>query len=467
MQRRLFVSRSGWLVGALFILGTLLPASTALADVTNPSNNPVLANPGIYVVFWGSGWNDSTPDAHGVTPFEYQHYLGNFLNSIGGSPWLNTVTQYGVANPPGQLLGSWVDTTNSVPYSTNPLERHPNQDDIGKEAQAAVQYFGASLPATGGTVRLPYVVLVALPPGLDDDTMQTQAGCARHDAYQFTSGGTTYLLPYIALSWQLDAVPPVGSTQLVGCGYQAVNKTNDVYGHGALDSVSMAAGHEYAEALTDPFYNHGLKAWTDYSQKDTPEIGDLCGSNGLNNIRYGSLQYFAVQPLWSNQNHGGCVIGGSPSLELQESSLGMGTVGVGSTAVSAPVGIYNKGYTNLHIGRMSMAGPNAGEFQITNDTCSNTTLPPAMVDPTTPWECSFSVTFKPTALGTRSATLSINSDDSVSLISTLSLVGTGSLLPLPFPNIPLNPPASGCATCTGGSASGQGGVVNPRVHAHE
>ena len=65
---------------------------------------------------------------------------------------------------------------------------------------------------------------------------------------------------------------------------------------GCLDGVSILAGHEFAESLTDPFLN----AWTDPSGD---ENGDKCpqwaSSGCLRNVVF-STGTFAVQPQWSN-----------------------------------------------------------------------------------------------------------------------------------------------------------------------
>jgi hypothetical protein len=84
------------------------------------------------------------------------------------------------------------------------------------------------------------------------------------------------------------------------CGRNFIN-SNDSFGHGYFDGFSVVGGHEYAEAITDPFPNSG---WVDSSGA---ENGDKCawaGSSG--DVGLGSYS-FAVQPLWSNLA-GGCVL---------------------------------------------------------------------------------------------------------------------------------------------------------------
>ena len=76
---------------------------------------------------------------------------------------------------------------------------------------------------------------------------------------------------------------------------------------GALDGVSMVAGHEYAETVTDPFLN----AWKD---QQGAENADKCawissGQGAAKNLVLGGTSY-AVQGLWSNawnSGAGGCV----------------------------------------------------------------------------------------------------------------------------------------------------------------
>src|ERR1700730_811792 len=106
------------LVTVILLAGSVAPAATKaqiasssqhvsrVPGVVSPNTTtaplvyrggPVQNTPMVYLVFWG--W---TSDPSGEKP-----YLINFLSSIGGSPWLNTVIQYGGGNPPNLLQASW------------------------------------------------------------------------------------------------------------------------------------------------------------------------------------------------------------------------------------------------------------------------------------------------------------------------------------------------------------------------
>ena len=77
--------------------------------------------------------------------------------------------------------------------------------------------------------------------------------------------------PYINLPYMPDVAK--------GCATNGVNKGFDSFGHGIFDGVSKVAGHEWAEALTDPHMDGwygalGLKA----------ETGDKCNDPPFGNI---------------------------------------------------------------------------------------------------------------------------------------------------------------------------------------
>ena len=66
---------------------------------------------------------------------------------------------------------------------------------------------------------------------------------------------------------------------------------------GLLDGVTIIAGHEYAETVTDPFVDQtGYYAWFD---KDGAENGDKCAWKAQYNAHF-STGTFAVQSTWSN-----------------------------------------------------------------------------------------------------------------------------------------------------------------------
>ena len=225
---------------------------------------PVQTSPAIYVVFWGFGtYGDPSGEAARLTAF---------LNAVGASSWLNTVTQYyqsgptHIANPASQLDGTWYDNTNSVPL-------HPTDAQIRAEA--------IRLAANVNVYSANAAYIVATPNGHNIKGFPRNF-CAYHgDA---NASGST--IPYTNLPYMTN-----------GGRYCGANSVNGGAA-GKLDGVTIVGGHELAETQTDP----ASGGWWD-SQGN--EIGDKCAWRALRNTSFGSFGTFPTQPLWSNAS-GGC-----------------------------------------------------------------------------------------------------------------------------------------------------------------
>ncbi|HEX8919307.1 MAG TPA: hypothetical protein VF898_12445, partial [Chloroflexota bacterium] len=279
------------------------------AQQTSATNNLIYhgglveTTPAVYLVYWGPTWQSGFSFSHGgytYTNKTVETYVNSFFGNVGGSSWAGVQTQYCqnadplitsctgqpyaqyVTNPTSQLKGVWVDPS-SVPSDivTTGLVENQTNDPLEAEAIKAAQHFGYDVNAT-------YFILTQ--PG----TQATAYGsvyCAYHSETAHTTGhGVRYaFVPY---------VPDQGA----GCGMDAVNP-DDAFGHGYLDGYSIVAGHEYAEAVTDPDNQMGTQdGWNDAT---TSENGDKCAWTSLQNIALGKKGYFAVQPLWSNEANGG------------------------------------------------------------------------------------------------------------------------------------------------------------------
>lgn len=264
----------------------------------------VETDPAVYLVFWGPAWRDGFSFSAGgqtYTNLTAQNYLHDFFANVGGSAWNGVQTQYcqgaalGAVNcngAPGAqfvqnqrqvLKGVWVDPSPVPnPIVTSALVANSVNDPVATEAVAAAAHFGYDVNAT-------YMIFTE--PG-HQATAYGSVYCAYHSetAHALGARGVRYaFMPY---------VPEQGA----GCGVNSVNATDDAYGHGYFDGYSIVAGHEYAEAVTDPDnYNGTQDGWNDAT---TSENGDKCAWNGLQNITLRN-QYFAVQPLWSNAAAGG------------------------------------------------------------------------------------------------------------------------------------------------------------------
>ena len=299
-------------------------------------NGVVTGSPKVYVVFWGSQWGTQSTNGNGdVTlsgdPDAIAQDLQAFFKGLGtgNELWSGVMTQYcqGVASgtqtcpssavhagyPTGGALGGvWVDESSPVPASAT-------SSQLGQEALAAASHFGFG--STSAALHSQFVIVS--PTGTHPDDFNAGGGfCAWHSSAYSGSTGIAYTnLPYI----------PNAS----GCGANFVNSG----AAGVDDGVTITAGHEYAETITDQFPNNG---WLD---SQGGENGDKCawissGQGAAQDITLATGS-FAVQSTWANDFNagaGGCeishpIVGGIPANTVTVTSPGAqsGTVG---TAIS-------------------------------------------------------------------------------------------------------------------------------------
>ncbi|MHB8587000.1 MAG: fibronectin type III domain-containing protein [Thermoplasmatota archaeon] len=222
--------------------------------------------PKVYIVFWG--WHGSDPSGEAA-------YLKKFFNGVGGSGWGNILDQYYdyvrgyITDAPSELKGTWYDDNSTPPSGASWAQ-------LANEALAAETHFGYDKDAD---------YFVATPSGHSASGFGTQY-CAWHDE---TTDSQARNVAFTNFPYITDA----GAS----CGQNFVNSG----AAGTLDGVSIVAGHEYAEAATDPY----LSAWFDVNGY---EIGDKCAwvtpgsSGGAGNVAL-STGTFAVQTLWSNYDN--------------------------------------------------------------------------------------------------------------------------------------------------------------------
>jgi len=227
----------------------------------------VIIAPKYYFTFWGyKKFGD---------PDRVQPLLEEYAKVMGGSAHNNIETQYYqgssasktyIQNPRNQYGGSWSDESN--------VPNKPSDQQIAAEALKAVAHFGYD----------PNGVYLIATGHKHSEVGFPAHWCAYHSdaVYQKQTVAYAYL-PYI---------PDAGSS----CGANNVKPPKDE--SGADEGVTIMAGHEFGEVITDPSPS---TAW------DGPqgEIGDQCYWHGIANEKFGSKSY-TEQPMASNADNG-CV----------------------------------------------------------------------------------------------------------------------------------------------------------------
>jgi ASPM-SPD-2-Hydin domain-containing protein len=100
---------------------------------------------------------------------------------------------------------------------------------------------------------------------------------------------------------------------------------------------------------------------------------------------------------------------------ISPASHNFGNVAIGTTSAALSVKLWNNLLSALPIGSVTFTGANPGDFGQTNN-CGGSVAAKS--------SCTISVTFTPSAAGTRTATLNVN-DSANNSPQTATLTGTG------------------------------------------
>ena len=107
----------------------------------------------------------------------------------------------------------------------------------------------------------------------------------------------------------------------------------------------------------------------------------------------------------------------SPRISVSPASLSFGPVNVAASSTQT-LTVTNSGSADLSIQRMPISGADNIDFITQNDQCTGTTVPPAQ-------NCTVQVVFSPHTSGSKTATLSISSNDSSTPTQSVPLSGSG------------------------------------------
>ena len=215
-----------------------------------------------------------------------------------------------------------------------------------------------------------------------------------------TVPGTTRTIPRIQLNVAIGPVPAAMTSPANGSKLT-----------GSLTEFSWTAGIGVSQYMlyigttsgAHDILNYNVGSATSVVVLNMPTNGEklyvtlysLAGSTWLHNSYY----YFAS----------------GPAVTLSPPSLNFGDQAINTVSTAKQVTLKNTGNSSLTITGKAIIGANAGDYPLTT-TCGSSLAANA--------SCTFSVTFKPTASGTRSAALSIT-DNASGSPQAVGLTGTG------------------------------------------
>ena len=257
--------------------------------------------PAVYLVFWGSQWSKTDPYA----TYERKFFAGLYGR---GDDWTGSQNQYceGVAT-------ASVDCPRTGPHVGLPLRRQvlkgvwfddasmalPTDagvhigtdgagDTVAQEALRAAQHFG-----NANAARNRNAIYVINEPSHFNSVEFGALYCAYHSALNSTIGDVAYAtIPYLT---DIENPDHAG----ISCGQNMVNSG----AAGTYDGVSIVAGHEYLEAVTDPWPSAG---WIDAQGEETADkcVWKASGPGSMSNLHL-ATGTFAVQGMWSNLANNG------------------------------------------------------------------------------------------------------------------------------------------------------------------
>jgi serine protease len=283
--------------------GALTPSPALVYGGGTNGIGVTTGQPEVYVVFWGSQWGSATTSGLYTVPSvnsDFSLRLEQMYSGFGtnGELWSGVMTQYceGVAagttlcpgtaphvaypSANGVLAGVWIDNSAAAPYQAT-------DNQVATEAYLTANRFGNFTPALNRNAQYIVVSPTGTHPGGFNLPSTSPAFCAWHSWASSPYGDFAFTnMPYV-----LDGAS--------GCGANFVNSGTA----GLLDGVTIVAGHEYAETLTDQLPSGG---WIDSAGAENSDKcawiapGNVGASQDVAFTPGGVAMSIAMQSTWSN-----------------------------------------------------------------------------------------------------------------------------------------------------------------------
>jgi uncharacterized repeat protein (TIGR01451 family) len=280
----------------------------------------------IFLVFWSP---------NGTLKQSYKDMLTRFVNDLGGTTFLNIVTQYydnSIVGPDYihnvvTLGGVYTDATSAYPHAGTGAD--PLQDgDIQGEVDHAIAVNG--WPTGNGNFFAVFTEKgIESCNGSNNCTPLVPGGnqyCAYHNWFNLLDNRIYTNMPFVnSPGWDCNNTS--------GQPNSAID--------GDADYEISTFSHELFEAITDPYPNI---TWTDGNGSNSGEIGDKCAyvfpnaanADGSSLTLHGNP--YNVQPEWSNATHtalgghafDGCTYAYQPA-DMSINKSGPGSVYAGAT----------------------------------------------------------------------------------------------------------------------------------------
>src|ERR1035441_1728379 len=236
-------------------LGLAGPASARTVPQLAYHAGPEVPDPHVFLIYWGPWWvTSSQAPAQEAT-------LSHLFAGIGGGKWGAIINQYcqnskyydpgstecpdlGTRTAAGDdpvLIGSYTDPSNPPEAPT----------DSQLAAEAATAFRESQRAGSLGTSVIP---LVLTPPGVYPQTDLNDRACGHHgwsfyDTNATFPGSTPDMQPFAWIDVPVSASDPTNNRNADGCTYH----------HGLTAGLTITAGHEFAEAVTNWMPTPGLR----------------------------------------------------------------------------------------------------------------------------------------------------------------------------------------------------------------
>jgi hypothetical protein len=173
---------------------------------------------------------------------------------------------------------------------------------------------------------------------------------------------------------------------------------------GSGDEENTTHWGQYAATVIDPTDNLTFYGMGEYFNTSQTGVSN-CGAPSSNCFTWQTRIFRSQSPL--------------PAVSLVPPSLTFGQQTIGTTSSPQTTTLTNTGAATLTLSSIGITGADANDFALEKNTCGATLAPND--------DCQISVTFTPTAVGSRSAAVSVT-DDAPGSPQTVGLAGTGTAL---------------------------------------